>query len=88
MVLSFCISQLYDLYHLHLIDAILCVNLTTPKVVPMNSVLARKRATLQRFWPGIAIAAVIALAASFISSSYGGPQLLFALFIGLAFHFL
>lgn len=54
----------------------------------MNSVLARKRATLQRYWPGIAIAGVIALAASFISSSYGGPQLLFALFIGLAFHFL
>jgi uncharacterized integral membrane protein (TIGR00698 family) len=54
----------------------------------MNSVLAWKPAALLRFWPGIVIAAVIALAASFISSSYGGPQLLFALFIGLAFHFL
>jgi uncharacterized integral membrane protein (TIGR00698 family) len=39
-------------------------------------------------WPGMAIAIVIALAASFISASYGGPQLLYALFFGLAFHFL
>lgn len=45
-------------------------------------------ATLRKNWPGIAISAVIALAASFVSSSYGGPQLLYALFFGLAFHFL
>jgi uncharacterized integral membrane protein (TIGR00698 family) len=43
---------------------------------------------LIRNWPGIAISGVIALAATYISSSYGGPQLLFALFFGLAFHFL
>lgn len=43
---------------------------------------------LIRNWPGIAISGVIALAAAFVSSSYGGPQLLFALFFGLAFHFL
>lgn len=41
-----------------------------------------------RNWPGIAISSVIALAATYVSSSYGGPQLLFALFFGLAFHFL
>ena len=39
-------------------------------------------------WPGIAVATVIALSASFISMNYGGPQLLYALFFGLAFHFL
>lgn len=43
---------------------------------------------LRRCWPGMAIAIVIALAASFVSDSYGGPQLLYALFFGLAFHFL
>lgn len=43
---------------------------------------------VRRNWPGIAIATVIALSASFISTSYGGPQLLYALFFGLAFHFL
>lgn len=44
--------------------------------------------SLLLYWPGIAISCVIALAATFISSSYGGPQLLFALFFGLSFHFL
>ncbi len=43
---------------------------------------------LRRNWPGLAIGIVIALAASFVSSAYGGPQLLYALFFGLAFHFL
>jgi uncharacterized integral membrane protein (TIGR00698 family) len=43
---------------------------------------------LRRSWPGLAIAAVIGLAATYISASYGGPQLLFALFFGLAFNFL
>lgn len=47
----------------------------------------RPRAVL-RSWPGVAIALVIALSATFISSNYGGPQLLYALFFGLAFHFL
>lgn len=45
-------------------------------------------ASLQRNWPGLAVGIVIALAASFVSTSYGGPQLLYALFFGLAFHFL
>lgn len=36
----------------------------------------------------MAIAIVIALAATFVADSYGGPQLLYALFFGLAFHFL
>ncbi len=43
---------------------------------------------LRRIWPGVAIGVVIALAASFVSMTYGGPQLLYALFFGLAFHFL
>ncbi len=34
------------------------------------------------------MATTIALSATFISNSYGGPQLLYALFFGLAFHFL
>jgi uncharacterized integral membrane protein (TIGR00698 family) len=39
-------------------------------------------------WPGVAVPLLIALAATFISEHYGGPQLLYALFFGLAFHFL
>lgn len=45
-------------------------------------------ATLRKNWPGISISVVIALAASFVAATYGGPQLLYALFFGLAFHFL
>lgn len=45
-------------------------------------------AALRKNWPGIAISVVIALAATFVSTAYGGPQLLYALFFGLAFHFL
>lgn len=45
-------------------------------------------AVLRLNWPGVGIAVVIALAASFVSGNYGGPQLLYALLIGLAFNFL
>ncbi|SFU74627.1 YeiH family protein [Pseudoduganella namucuonensis] len=44
--------------------------------------------SLRRIWPGLAIGVVIALAASFVATAYGGPLLLYALFFGLAFHFL
>lgn len=38
--------------------------------------------------PGTALAAVVALAATFVATLHGGPQLLYALFFGVAFHFL
>ncbi|MEF7613696.1 putative sulfate exporter family transporter [Aquincola sp. MAHUQ-54] len=38
--------------------------------------------------PGSALTAVIALAATFVSTLHGGPQLLYALFFGVAFHYL
>ncbi len=42
-----------------------------------------------RHWlPGAALAGVIALAATFVSTLHGGPQLLYALFFGVAFHYL
>lgn len=45
-------------------------------------------AALQSRWPGMLLCAVIAMAASFISRLHGGPQLLYALLFGVAFHFL
>lgn len=39
-------------------------------------------------WPGLALPLLIMLGASFLSEHYGGPQLLYALLFGLAFHFL
>jgi uncharacterized integral membrane protein (TIGR00698 family) len=42
-----------------------------------------------RHWlPGAALTGVIALAATFVSTLHGGPQLLYALFFGVAFHYL
>lgn len=41
-----------------------------------------------RYWPGTLVCVTIALAATFLSQHYGGPQLLYALLMGLAFHFL
>jgi uncharacterized integral membrane protein (TIGR00698 family) len=48
----------------------------------------RIRAVLADHLPGAMVCVVIALAATFLSEHYGGPQLLYALLIGLAFHFL
>ncbi len=38
--------------------------------------------------PGSALALLVALSASFVAQSHGGPTLLYALFFGVAFHFL
>ena len=38
-------------------------------------------------WPGVLTAITIALAATFMSEHQGGPQLLYALFFGMAFNF-
>lgn len=38
--------------------------------------------------PGILICAIIAMAATFVSDHHGGPTLLYALLIGIAFHYL
>jgi uncharacterized integral membrane protein (TIGR00698 family) len=38
--------------------------------------------------PGTGLAALIALAATFVSTLHGGPQLLYALFFGISFHYL
>lgn len=38
--------------------------------------------------PGSALSVLVAVAAAFVSTTHGGPQYLYALFIGVAFHFL
>jgi uncharacterized integral membrane protein (TIGR00698 family) len=42
----------------------------------------------RKHYAGLLVCAVIALAATFIAEHYGGPQLLYALLIGLSFHFM
>lgn len=39
-------------------------------------------------WAGMLLCTVIALAATFVSVLHGGPQLLYALFFGVSFHYL
>ncbi len=46
------------------------------------------RSALRARWPGMLLCGVIAMAATFISRAHGGPQLLYALLFGVAFHFL
>ncbi len=57
-----------------------------PKPVP--SAVQRWRATLIRAYPGLIAAGTVALAATWLSERYGAPVMLFALLIGMAFHFL
>src|SRR4051812_10899180 len=47
-----------------------------------------RAARLRLLYPGLAVTATIALAATFLSQHYGGPVMLFALLLGVAFHFL
>lgn len=49
--------------------------------------IAVTRASVTSKWPGALVCVTIAFAATFLSQHYGGPQLLYALLIGLAFHF-
>jgi uncharacterized integral membrane protein (TIGR00698 family) len=50
--------------------------------------LATARTQLTQHAPGVAVCVAIALVATFLSSHFGGPQLLYALLLGLSFHFL
>lgn len=54
---------------------------------PLGSV-AGLGGRIKALLPGFMVCGVIALAASFLAEHYGGSQLLYALLIGLSFHFL
>ncbi len=45
-------------------------------------------ASLQTYFPGVLVSLIIAVAATFLSEHYGGPVMLFALLLGMAFYFL
>ena len=40
------------------------------------------------YFPGVLVSLIIAVAATFLSEHYGGPVMLFALLLGMAFYFL
>lgn len=53
----------------------------------MRAALTGNASAWQRRWPGVLTAITIALAATFVAEHQGGPQLLYALFFGMAFNF-
>ena len=44
--------------------------------------------SLQALFPGLLASVIVAVAATFLSEHYGGPVMLFALLLGMAFYFL
>jgi len=50
--------------------------------------LRRLRDRSMAIWPGFLISVMIALATSFLSDHYGGPEMLYALLFGMVLHFL
>jgi uncharacterized integral membrane protein (TIGR00698 family) len=54
----------------------------------MHYIYERALSPLRQVWPGVVLSFTIAMAATFISDHHGGPTLLYALLVGMAFHFL
>jgi uncharacterized membrane protein YadS len=56
----------------------------------MQRLMQRHRTGRQaaKLLPGLGVAAALATAATFVAQVHGGPQLLYALFFGIALHFL
>jgi uncharacterized integral membrane protein (TIGR00698 family) len=50
--------------------------------------VTRWRASVRQNLPGVALCVTVALVATFIAQTLGGPQLLYALLLGLSLHFL
>jgi uncharacterized integral membrane protein (TIGR00698 family) len=45
-------------------------------------------AVAREYFPGVLVSVIVAIAATFLSEHYGGPVMLFALLLGMAFYFL
>ncbi|MGE8317132.1 MAG: YeiH family protein [Comamonas sp.] len=60
--------------------------------MPSSTAAPSPQPTRMQGWsalvPGLMLAIVVALAATFVSEHYGGPKFLYALLMGVAFHFL
>ncbi len=81
----FATSNQDSLNHLHDVDDLL----DSGYIYGMSSPwIATARTHLAQHTPGVVVCVTIALVATFLSSHFGGPQLLYALLLGLSFHFL
>lgn len=48
--------------------------------------MARPRRHWMRLWPGLVLCAIIGMAAAYVETRWGGPKVLYALLLGMAFH--
>ena len=78
-------SELEQLEYLDSMEGITRAETSAPP-----SLLSRlpRGALLHAIYPGVLVALTIGLASTFLSDHYGAPVMLFALLIGMAFHFL
>ncbi len=54
----------------------------------MQALITSCQAQWESRWPGMAVSAIVALAALFLAQPYGAPVMLFALLLGMALNFL
>ena len=55
-----------------------------PSLASLSGIASGWRGDVHRYWPGLLMSVVIAIASTFISEQRGGPTLLYALLLGMA----
>ena len=77
-----------DLAHLESLDSMEGITRAEPTPTPRLLSYLPRGELLHAIYPGLIVALTIGAAATFLSDHYGAPVMLFALLIGMAFHFL
>jgi uncharacterized integral membrane protein (TIGR00698 family) len=77
-----------ELDRLEFLDSMEGITRAEPSAPPRLLNLLPRGALLHAIYPGVLVALTIGLASTFLSDHYGAPVMLFALLIGMAFHFL
>lgn len=77
-----------ELARLESLDSMEGITRVEPSAPPRLLTRLPQGALLHAIYPGLLAAVIIGLASTFLSDHYGAPVMLFALLIGMAFHFL
>lgn len=77
-----------ELERLESLDSMEGITRTEPSTAPRFLTYLPQGALLHAIYPGLLVALTIGAASAFLSDHYGAPVMLFALLIGMAFHFL
>lgn len=77
-----------ELLRLQSLDSMEGITRAEPSAAPSIWSYLPRGALLHAIYPGVLVALTIGLAATFLSDHYGAPVMLFALLLGMAFHFL